>query len=161
MIEFDLEFGGFYYSTHSDRIDNDIETLEYDFEQIDWKKTHLSYAESFLNNLNYEFDLDLGFLGLNSPREYNFTTDKIICSIKNKDFKKIKAKYTTDTTFAGWVNENSKSRDGFFSFYSGIEEVVKEDSVLLQYIFKYMLYVENEYFDNDCTYDFEYEIIEE
>ena len=157
--EFNLEFGGFYYSTHSDRIENDIEMFEYDGESIDYKQTHLSYAESYLDRINNELDLNLKFKGIDSPREYNFTTDKIICEISEKEFTKLKELYLTDDDFVDYANENSKSYDGFYSFYSGIDKIQEEDSILLQYLFRYILTEENEYYDNDSTYDFEYELI--
>ena len=48
-IEFALEFGGFYNSHHSDRIDNDIEMYEYDWEEIDFKKTNINYCKGLLS----------------------------------------------------------------------------------------------------------------
>tara|TARA_R110002126_G_scaffold9740_2_gene43450 strand:+ start:608 stop:1105 length:498 start_codon:yes stop_codon:yes gene_type:complete len=157
-IEFAIEFGGFYHSLHSDKIDNDIEMFEYDWEQVDYKKTHINYSKEYLFCLNNELDMNLKFVELVSPKEYNFTTDRIIAEIKYFDFKTLKKEYLLNNKFINWLNEISKSYDGFHSFYSGIEEVSKENDILLQYIFKYILRVENENLDYDIYCDIEYEL---
>ena len=61
-IEFALEFGGFYHSTHSARIDNDIEIFEYDWEEIDYKGTYIDYAKEYLYNLNSDLNMNLKFV---------------------------------------------------------------------------------------------------
>tara|TARA_R110002110_G_scaffold398378_2_gene613851 strand:- start:117 stop:629 length:513 start_codon:yes stop_codon:yes gene_type:complete len=137
-IEFALEFGGFYNSHHSDRIDNDIEMYEYDWEEIDFKKTNINYCKGLLSEVNNEFDFNLEFIELESPKFYNFKTDEIITSISFREFTKLKKEYSNDEYFVEWVNKESKSRDGFSSFYSGIDAILEEDSILLQYIFRYI-----------------------
>ena len=119
-IEFAIEFGGFYHSLHSDKIESDIEMFEYDWEEVDYKKTHINYSKEYLLCLNNE--------------------------------------YLTNNKFINWLNKVSKSYDGFFSFYSGVEEVSKENDILLQYIFRYILRVENENLDHDIYCDIEYEL---
>ena len=141
-IDFSLNFGGFYHSEHSETIENNIEAYGYDWEEIDYKKTHLKYCDSYLNKLSEELEIDLIFIQLDSPREYNFTTDKIFCSISNKDFNTLLAAYDTKELF-DYIEENSKSRDGFSSFYSGYSAVKKESDIFLQYLFDYILEYEN------------------
>ena len=153
-LEFALEFGGFYHSWHSERIDNDIEMYDYDWEEIDYKKTHNNYCKGLLESVNNELDMNLEFVELDSPREYNFTTDKIITSIPHKEFTDLKQKYTNDSEFVEWINEESKSRDGFHSFYSGLDAIIKEDAILLQYIFNY-INIENDSVDLDFEYELE------
>ena len=131
--EFSLAFGGFYHSEHSDNIDSKEEMYGYDWEEVDYKKTHLNYCNAYLNKLSEELEIDLKFIQLDSPREYNFTTDKIVCSISNKDFKTLLAAYDTKELF-NYIEEHSKSRDGFSSFYSGYAEVKKETEIFLQYL---------------------------
>ena len=56
-----------------------------------------------------------------------------------------------------YIEEHSKSRSGFTSFYSGYTAVKKEKDIFLQYLFNYIL------IDEDFNiYDLEYktEIIE-
>lgn len=153
-IEFALEFGGFYHSWHSERIDNDIEMYDYDWEEIDYKKTHNNYCKGLLESVNNELDMNLEFVELDSPREYNFTTDKIITSISFREFTDLKQKYTNDSEFVEWINEESKSRDGFHSFYSGLDAIIKEDAILLQYMFKY-INIENSTVDLEFEYELE------
>jgi hypothetical protein len=46
---------------------------------------------------------------LDSPREYNFTTDKIFCSISNKDFKTLLDAYDTKGLF-NYITTNLLSK---------------------------------------------------
>ena len=151
-IDFSLNFGGFYHSEHSETIENNIESYGYDCEEIDYKKTHLNYCDSYLNRLSEELEIDLIFIQLDSPREYNFTTDKILCSISENDFNTLLDVYDTKELFDN-IEEHSKSRDGFSSFYSGYAAVKKESDIFLQYLFNYILQYES--FD---FYDLEFEI---
>ena len=150
--EFSLNFGGFYHSEHSETIENNIEAYGYDWEDVDYEKTHLNYCNSYLNKLSEELEINLKFIQLDSPREYNFVTDKIVCSISNKDFKALLNTYDAKGLF-DYIEENSKSRSGFTSFYSGYAAVKKEKDIFLQYLFNYILQYEN--FD---FYDLEFEI---
>ena len=151
-IEFSLNFGGFYHSEHSDNIDSKEEIEGYNWEEIDYKETHLNYCYAYLNRLSEELEINLKFIQLDSPREYNFTTDKIFCSISDKDFKSLLSTYDTKELF-NYIEEHSKSRDGFSSFCSGYKAVKKETDIFLQYLFNYILQYEN--FD---FYDLEFEI---
>ena len=88
-----INFGGFYESTHSDVIENMLENY-YDFQDYDW--TNINYRliqEKYCNNLvkfmtNF-IPFDYENLELVSPREYNFTTDKIFVDISEEDCIKI------------------------------------------------------------------------
>jgi hypothetical protein len=104
-------------------------------------------------------ELNLKFIQIDSPKFYNFTTDKIEAEINENDFNKLKDTYLNSNEFIDYVNENSKSYDGFISFYNGFNEVIKEDEILLQYMFDYIL---KEYADEIENYIFEmyFEIIE-
>jgi len=149
--EFSLAFGGFYHSEHSETIENNIEVLGYDWESIDYKRTYINYCNAYLSRLSEELEINLSFISLDSPREYNFTTDKIFCSISNKDLKALLDAYDTKELF-NYIEEHSKSRSGFTSFYSGYKAVKEESDIFLQYLFNYIL------IDEDFNiYDLEYE----
>lgn len=150
--EFSLNFGGFYHSEHSGTIDNNIDMYEYEWEEVDYKKTNINYCKVYLNKLSEELEINLDFISLDSPKEYNFTTDKIFCSISNKDFSTLLSVYDTKELF-NYIEEHSKSRDGFSSFYSGYKAVKEETDIFLQYLFNYILQYED--FD---FYDLEFEI---
>ena len=150
-INFSLNFGGFYHSEHSETIENNIEVYGYDWEDVDYKKTNINYCKAFLNRLGEELQIDLNFISLDSPREYNYTTDKIFCSISKEDFKTLLDDYDNKELF-NYIEEHSKSRSGFTSFYSGYKAVKEETDIFLQYLFNYILI--NEDFN---IYDLEYE----
>ena len=150
-IEFSLQFGGFYHSVHSDILDNELEYIleengnavseneEFNEDNIDWKQTHDNYAKNYLDNLNELLELNLEYKGLHSPKYYNFSTDSIDCAIDNITYNDLKHAYCNDNDFVKWINDASSSRDGFHSFCSGIEEVKKEPSILMEYIFNYII----------------------
>jgi hypothetical protein len=152
--EFSLNFGGFYESEHSQTIDNNIEIFGYDWQKIDYKKTYVNYCKAYLNKLSEELKIELSFISLDSPKYYNFTTDKIFCSVSDEDFKTLLNEYDTKELF-NYIEEHSKSRDGFTSFYSGYKAVREDKEIFLQYLFDYILQYEEIDF-----YDLEFEIQE-
>ena len=157
--KFLIDFGGFYHSIHSDEIDSRIEHFEIDEDNINYKETCNSYCIEFIDSINDMLELGLKFIQIDSPKFYNYSTDKIEVEINENDFNKLKDTYLNSNEFIDYVNENSKSYDGFISFYNGFNEVVKEDEILLQYMFNYIL---KEYADEIENYIFEldFEIIE-
>lgn len=157
--KFLIDFGGFYHSIHSSFIDDKIQYCEINEDNVNYKETYKDYCIEYLELLNNILDLNLEFIQVDSPQFYNFTTDKIEAEINENDFNKLKDTYLNDKEFIDYVNENSKSYDGFMSFYNGFNEVVKEDEILLQYMFNYIL---KEYADDIENYIFEmdFEIIE-
>ena len=157
--KFLIDFGGFYHSIHSDEIDNRIQYFEINEDKVNYKETCNSYCIEFIDSVNDMLELDLKFIQIDSPKFYNFTTDKIEVEINENDFNKLKDIYLNSNEFIDYVNENSKSCSGFISFYNGFNEVIKEDEVLLQYMFDYIL---KEYADEIEYYIFEmdFEIIE-
>ena len=154
-----IDFGGFYHSIHSDILDIQIDYFEIDEDNVNYKETCNSYCNEFINSLNDMLELNLKFIQIDSPKFYNFRTDKIEAEINENDFNKLKDTYLNSNEFIDYVNENSKSYDGFISFYNGFNEVIKEDEILLQYMFDYIL---KEYADEIENYIFEmyFEIIE-
>tara|TARA_R110000803_G_scaffold191603_1_gene254291 strand:- start:461 stop:940 length:480 start_codon:yes stop_codon:yes gene_type:complete len=137
-IQFNLNFGGFYCSEHAEVIENRIESFELDWETVNFKQVHRYYASDWLELLSNEIDIDLKFIELDSPKYYNYRTDEIITEISKANFKALKAEYLT-TECIDYINTESASRSGFMSFYSGIDAVSKEPSILAAYIFSYIL----------------------
>jgi hypothetical protein len=155
--KFLIDFGGFYHSIHSSFIDDMIQYNEINEDNVNYKETYKDYCIEYLELLNNILDLNLEFIQIDSPEFYNFTTDKIEAEINENDFNKLKDTYLNDKEFIDYVNENSKSRSGFISFYNGFNEVIKEDEILLQYMFDYIL---KEYDDDIYLMESEFEIIE-
>jgi len=164
MKTFDIRFEGFYDSIHSQKIDMMIESyfsdengepieqpdnINYQLIMLEYSKL---YVQAFGAYINDEFDISIKFYfdKLYSPREYNFRTDSIITDISDKNFNKLKSYFLKDDDFIKYVNESSKSRDGFSSFYDGIEAVVEDDEILLIYIGQYII---NDYDDSLGVYN--------
>ena len=137
-IQFNLNFGGFYCSEHSEIIDSQIEAFELDWETVNFKQVHREYASDWLDLLSNEIDLDLKFIDLDSPKYYNFRTDEITTEITEANFEALKDEYLTDECI-NYINKESASRDGFASFYNGFKAVSKEPGILAAYIFSYIL----------------------
>lgn len=72
------------------------------------------YAEKFAQ---YVLPFKLEFESMTSPREYNFTTDRIFMTISLSDFRWM-FRFTHTNILADIIKETFTSRDGFASFYS-------------------------------------------
>ena len=168
-MEIFIDFGGFYHSRHSDSIDNQIERdlewgddLDEDgFDNVDWKATHEEYGQEYVYRLNNELDLNLEFNAIHSPKYYNYTTEKIAAYVGDVDEQRI-FNHVDDKDFLEWANPFLTSRDGFHSFYDGINgliEMAKIDgeayAVLLGMIVDWLIH-DNEI--NDDIFDLEFEV---
>jgi len=177
-IEINIDFGGFYHSVHSDNIDwkidqdyewyldqNDDNThINHDkfYDKILWKKTHESYCENYIDMLNNECDLDLKYIGLDSPKYYNYTTDRIIAKIDRQLAVNKLLPITYDKNFLIWANPFLTSRDGFASFYDGIEGLIKKSmdnetdfEILIGTVVDWLIH---DHCINENIYDLEYEL---
>lgn len=155
-VNFDIPFCGFYYSHLDSDIDINLEqTGEYELEKLeqenpglefdlsavneavrdslDIHKTHESYCIAYVAELNALFESEWGIkLGLEfetmiSPKEYNFTTDRLFVFAPRKLLKKIHRDFKSafdkgiKTQFTETLESRHTSRPGFISFYSAIE----------------------------------------
>lgn len=120
-------FEGFYESGlfNSDSEYNLSEGLEQDVEIKDFKSFTLTVANRIADEVYYDFFVDfdkgivkdLDFVGIDSPRYYNFTTDKIILDVE-VDLKKLEDYCFKDNAgdFNKYLEDNFTSYDGFHSF---------------------------------------------
>jgi hypothetical protein len=127
-----IPFSGFYESHHVAAIEDAISQMFYSEDTNDYneelqaavngscsfRKVFCAYAAEYANNFGQEFKIDsLKFEKLQSPREYNFTTDRIFVSLSLED-----AQWIYDTTdkaaFFKMAADMFTSRDGFSSFYN-------------------------------------------
>ncbi len=177
MKTFNLHFGGFYESSHKQIIDNMLESYFFDDEkqeegdyyslEINYSLIFAEYSKEYLQALaevlrdERNIDIDFIFESVISPREHNFETDAIQTSINNKDFKKLEV-FRADSDFIGFVDDASKSRSGFISFYEGHRKVFADDEIFLSYLSQYLdsehdQDVLNE-LDQQCIYELIYQI---
>jgi len=161
-IEINIDFGGFYNSIHSDNIDWKIESEEWNFDTVLWLETQKSYCESYIDRLNNKLDLELKYIGLDSPKYYNFTTDKIIAQIDRQFAVNKLLPMLYDKNFLNWANPLLKSRDGFRSFYDGIADLIKksmdndtEFEILMGMVVDWLI---DDHCINEEIYDLEYEL---
>jgi len=126
-----LPFCGFYNSIHDGNIDNAIEyifqmengdtikPLAYRlYNQCNFSEVFKAYAMEYSQQFAAAFELpSLVFKFMQSPKEYNFTTDRIFCTISDDDIEKMRAN-TSPLTLEKHARESFTSRDGFSSFYS-------------------------------------------
>ncbi len=134
-------FPGFYETILDERYieEGEREMLQNqypDFEHLsDWEIDSDNYrntvtkefAEMYINELNDKLQLNIKLTSesINSPREYNFTTDKIICNIEVGDYDSFIAKITnlmSDPKYrvklAKIIKERHSDAPGFWSFMS-------------------------------------------
>ena len=173
-IKFYIPFEGFYYSVYEGMveniIDNEIEEgyLKND-DNVNYRGIFEAMAQSIFDdimeifidetNINSLYSNHIIYDGLSSPKYYNYTTDKLRAEISYNNYSLIYGKYIINDDFINYVNEASKSRDGFASFYEGINSVASEPSIFLEYLFEW--FVLNEYRNEiiDKTTDNLHEII--
>jgi hypothetical protein len=125
-----IPFTGFYGSLHSDLI-QDAETQLFSDDQgtvndalqerfyraCDYRHAHTQYAKAYAQAFAEKLELPLTFESLQSPREYNFTTDRIFCNIDDATVTKLHEE-TNTPTLRTVAAQNHTSRSGFFSYYS-------------------------------------------
>jgi len=144
MIKTTIEFGGFYESIHSDNIENLIEAYEYDYDNIDWDKTHDDYIKDYCYVLSSfileEYDLDIDFknISLYSPRFYNYETDTIDCEINNQQVNRLNEIFLKDNDFIEYLKERTKSVSGYMSFYTYNQAIDNKDDILIAYVLEYI-----------------------
>ena len=161
MQEINLEFfTGFYESIHNSYFESEEDYILEDtgkpWDEVDFTYDFIGYSQAYVNQVNRILGLNLKFKELISPREYNFTTDKIICYISQKDIKKI-AEYRFSDTMRELVKDRFTSRSGFISFYShnldewNSKELKEWDSVELGTLLDvYIKELGNEDIDYQC-----------
>ena len=180
-INFPL-FEGFYnsYLDLSENIEvgegEEYSMTEEQFDEIDWNKTYENvskfYLDYFKDGLSDFFKsigvLSLEFIKLDSPKYYNYSTDKLVCNIEiNKNvFIHELRKYNFDD-WEQFLKYNFTSYDGFISFYPNttmewdylITEDIEDDNVIIETLLKFYL-EENEEFITLKENLLNYEILE-
>ena len=108
-----VPFDGF-YGCHDENIDSyfgDEACV------VDYKKTFVNYSKKYVEILSNEIEIDLDFVELESPRFYNYGTDKILAAISEENISKM-FEEVDKNSLAENIKDNFTSHDGFISFYS-------------------------------------------
>ena len=161
-------FEGFYYSqldlAENIEVGEDESYLmnEEQFDEIDWNKTNENISKFYLNYFKDELNdffksigvLSLEFIKVDSPKYYNYSTDKLVCDIKID--KNVFIHELRKHNFDNWeqfLKDNFTSYDGFISFYPNttmewgelINEEIENDNIIIETLLKFYL-EENEEF---------------
>lgn len=172
-IKFNLDFGGFYESIHQHMIELSIAN-HYDTDQIgvdygdlydnpsfnendiDFHAMQLDYAKQWFEMYKTHIFSHGNFDGIESPKYYNFETDKIVVEINEIKVHDIIETSCSDYDVRDFIDEQSQSYDGFYSYYEGFDNVKKNPSIFMNYYTRYL----SELHKDDIEYFFEHIYIE-
>lgn len=127
-----IPFSGFFGTLHDSELDITLEQMfsdpetgcghngglvQHAFSKCDWGLVHTKYAKKYAKALASRFGIDMTFESLQSPREYNFSTDRIFCEISLEEVKRLR-EATSERLFREEARARFTSGDGFISYYS-------------------------------------------
>ena len=130
-----IPFSGFYCTLHESALDDAVEQMfstdgcVVNHGLVDraqcgcsWHDVMKAYAKEYAEQFSREFNIPLEFDSMESPKYYNFTTDRIFCRVPLEVCIRLESELP-DNALADQAREMFTSRDGFSSFYSpDIEE---------------------------------------
>lgn len=125
-----VPFSGFYDSWHSENVDQAEERMfsgddgqpvsqalyEMFWSNIDYRPVFLGYAKAYVKRLGEEIGIALYFEEMQSPREYNFETDRLFAKVGRADLAKM-LRAVRGKRLNEKIAERCTSRSGFVSFY--------------------------------------------
>lgn len=136
-LEVALPFHGFCESIYTSMMDSGIEsTIEYYceenpdckewIEENGWGYQNLTnekcfeISKSFCDTVADHLSIELQFVAMDSPREYNFATDRVFANIARSDIARLVRINRADDwhEFDQYLKDNFTSYDGFMSHYS-------------------------------------------
>lgn len=95
-----IPFAGFYETRHDDALDCALEGIFQDTRgepnrhlvaracnQVSWREVFRDYAREYVERFSEEFKINLMYEDLDSPREYNFLTDRIFVLIPTSEVR--------------------------------------------------------------------------
>lgn len=86
-------------------------------DETDYTELQNEYAKAYVDAFMEDNGIKLEFEKLESPRYYNFSTDRIFCYIEPDEVKRL-VSIVDRKKLSELVKEKFTSRDGFSSFYS-------------------------------------------
>ena len=112
-----IPFHGFYNSIHDAYFDAALVESETYFDDVDWSRVFHAYAAEFAGEFLRRIKVQGQFESLESPREYNFSTDRIFVDIPANEVRRMLAEVDPET-LSRVAAERHTSRPGFLSYYS-------------------------------------------
>ncbi len=126
-METRVPFSGFYNTIHSDHLDRQLDLdedselssaeIEKKSDETDWKAMHIAYSKAYVDQINKMLGLKLEFIELDSPKFYNFETDRIFAKISAEEVEALKARVNVEA-MEKLVADHFTSRSGFISHYA-------------------------------------------
>jgi len=86
-------------------------------DRADYKGMMKEYAEEYAKRFSEDNEIELKYESLDSPREYNFATDRIFADIEEAEVKRL-VKMVDREKLREKIKEDFTSCDGFSSHYS-------------------------------------------
>jgi hypothetical protein len=166
-----LEFGGFYGSAHEGLVESAVRMYFADDEGYidwdnidDWKSYYKNYINEYTRNLSEwladEHDVSIEFkkLSLDSPKYYNFETDKIVAEVTKRDVMRLLAKFDKNIEFDTYLADATQSYDGYMSFYTYDDAKANKNDIKVHYLLRYLCDQFNErdmydYYDRNNSYE--------
>ena len=162
-------FEGFYHS-QLDLAENievgegeEYSMTEEQFDNIDWNSTNENVSKFYLGYFKDELSdffksigvLSLEFIKVDSPKYYDYSTDKLVCNIEID--KGIFVHELRKYDFDEWeqsLKDNFTSYDGFISFYPNttmewdelINEEIENDNIIIETLLKFYLEQNGEFY---------------
>ena len=160
-INTSIRFGGFYNSIHDRNIDYMVEAYEYNFDNVDYKKTFQSYIDEYCSKLSsyindeYQVDIDFKNIKLWSPQYYNYDTDVIDCKIDTNEAQSLNNILTKNDEFLSFLKERTTSCSGYVSFYTYDDALNNKDNKLIMYVLEFISnkFNEKEIFYNEIDFE--------
>lgn len=144
--------------------DESYSMTEEQFDEIDWNKTNENVSKFYLDYFKDELSdffksigiINLDFVKVDSPKYYNYSTDKLVCNIevnKNKFLTELQ-KYSFDV-WKKFLKDNFTSYDGFISFYPNdpnewtelIQQNFDTDNVIIETLLQFYLEQNEEFIE--------------
>ena len=108
-----IPFSGFYESVHMDALEREGEN----YPGADWRRVCYGYAKAYAAEYLHAACIAGEFESLDSPQEYNFSTDRIFVDIPAREIRRMLATVDPET-LARVARDRHTTRPGFFSYYS-------------------------------------------
>lgn len=133
---------------------------EEQFDEIDWNKTNENVSKFYLNYFKDELKdffksigvLSLEFIKVDSPKYYNYSTDKLVCDIKIDKgvFVHELRKYDLDI-WEQFLKNNFTSYDGFYpnttmEWAELINKKIENDNITIETLLKFYLEQNEEFY---------------